>query len=167
MSTLRRVDPMASRGPIYRAWARLSGTRVMGWLSKHIGWKLDPVLMRLTGGRLGIALIIRTGLLETRGARTGRVRRNVLIYFHDGDRVTLVASHLGSARHPSWFYNLRAHPDVTFGGEPYRAVVVRDPAERERLWPLADRVFPPYEAYRAAAARSGRSVPLVQLERRL
>lgn len=38
-------------------------------------WKVDPHVMRLTGGRVGLGLILPTALLETRGARTGRVRR--------------------------------------------------------------------------------------------
>lgn len=65
--------------------------------------------------------MLPTALLETRGARTGRVRRNAVIYFHDGDRVTVVASKLGLPEHPGWFHNLRADPDVRFGGQPFRA----------------------------------------------
>ena len=161
--TLKRVDPLARRGLLYRVYASMVGTRPVGWLSRHIGWKLDPILMRLTGGRLGVGLVLPTALLETRGARTGQLRRNVLIYFHDGERVTVVASHIGLPRHPSWFHNARANPDVTFGGLPFRAEVVEDEAERSRLWSLADRVFPKYALYRDRAARSGRSIPLVQL----
>jgi deazaflavin-dependent oxidoreductase (nitroreductase family) len=161
--TLRFVDPRARRGPIYRAYVRLVGTRLFGWLSRTFGWKLDPLLMRLTGGRLGVGLILPTALLETRGARTGRLRRNVVIYFHDGDRVTVVASKLGAPEHPSWFHNLRSDPDVTFGGQPFRAEVVDDESERRRLWELADRVFPAYATYRDRAARSGRTIPIVQL----
>jgi deazaflavin-dependent oxidoreductase (nitroreductase family) len=119
--------------------------------------------LRVTGGRLGMALIIPTALLETRGARTGRVRRHGVIYFHDGDRVTIVASHAGYPRHPAWYHNLRAHPDVTFGAIPMRASVVSDEDERQRLWTAADRVFPPYAKYRRAAAKAGRTIPLVQL----
>ena len=157
------VDPRAPRGRLYRAYVRLVGTRVAGWLSRNIAWKVDPYLMRLTGGRLGVALILPTALLETRGARTGRVRRNVVIYFHDGDRVTIIASKLGMPEHPSWFHNARANPDVTFGGQPFRAEVIDDESARTRLWELADRVFPPYAAYRNRAARVGRTIPILQL----
>lgn len=160
---LRYVDPNARRGPLYRAYARLSGTRPVGWFSRRVGWKLDPVLMRLTGGRLGVGLMLPTALLETRGARTGQARRNVVIYFHDGDRVTLMPSHLGLPRHPGWYHNLRANPEVILGGEPFRAEVVDDDAERARLWALADRVFPTYARYRAMTAAAGRTIPLVQL----
>ena len=163
MTTLRYVDPMASRGWLYRAYVRIVATRPVAWLSQHVGWKVDPLLMRLTGGRLGVGLMLPTALLETRGARTGRVRRNVVIYFHDGDRPTIIASHLGLPRHPSWFHNACADPDVTFGGQPFRAEVVEDAPECARLWQLADRVFPPYARYREMTARAGRTIPILQL----
>jgi deazaflavin-dependent oxidoreductase (nitroreductase family) len=119
--------------------------------------------MRATGGRLGFDLMIPTALLETRGARSGVLRRNVVIYFHDGERVTIVASKLGLPNHPAWFHNLRANPDVTLGGIPMRAMVVGDEAERQRLWALADQVFGPYAAYRREAAKANRTIPIVQL----
>src|SRR5205807_5711825 len=160
---MRYVDPTAPRGRLYRAYARYFGSgRVALWLSRHVGWKVDPLLMRLTGGRLGLGLMIPTALLETRGARTGRVRHNVLIYFHDGARVTLMASKAGAAEHPSWYHNALAHPDVTFGGHPFRVEVIHDESERTRLWALADRVFP-YAAYRDSAARVGRTIPILPL----
>jgi deazaflavin-dependent oxidoreductase (nitroreductase family) len=161
---LRDVDPMAPRGRLYRAYARLFGSgRVALWISRHVGWKVDPVLMRVSGGRLGFGLMIPTALLETRGARTGRLRRNVVIYFHDGDRVTLMPAKAGAPENPAWFHNARANSDVTFGGKPFRAEVIDDEAESIRLWELADRVFPPYEAFREKAARAGRTIPIIQL----
>jgi deazaflavin-dependent oxidoreductase (nitroreductase family) len=126
-------------------------------------WKVDPHLMRWSRGRLGLDLTIPTALLETRGAKSGALRRNVVIYFHDGERVTIVASKLGLEKHPAWFHNLRAHPDVTLGGVPMRATVIEDEAERERLWVLADQVFAPYAAYRREAAKANRTIPIVQL----
>lgn len=122
--------------------------------------------MRLTRGRLGMGLAMPTALLETRGARSGEPRSNVVIYFHDGERATIVASKLGLPRHPAWFHNLCANPDVTFGGIPMRATVVEDEAERARLWTLADRVFAPYAAYRREAAKANRTIPIVQLTAR-
>ena len=157
------VDPRKRRGAVYRAYARLVGTRAMGWLSRMIVWKLDPVLLRLSRGRIGMGLTLPTALLETRGARTGQPRRNGVIYFHDGERVTIVASKLGRPENPAWFHNLRAHPEVTLGGQPFHAEVVEAESERERLWELADRVFPAYAVYRERAARAGRVIPLVQL----
>jgi deazaflavin-dependent oxidoreductase (nitroreductase family) len=160
---LPHVDPGKRRGFVYRVFARLTATRAMGWLSRLVIWKIDPVLLRLTGGRVGMGMLLPTALLETRGARTGQPRSNAVIYFHDGDRVTIVASKLGLPKHPAWFHNLRADPDVQLGGRPFRAHVVEDEAERDRLWHLADQVFPGSAAYRERAAEAGRTIPLVQL----
>src|SRR4051794_35844075 len=137
--------------------------RAMGWLSRRVVWKLDPFLLQLSRGRMGMGMLLPTALLETSGARSGRPRRNGVIYFHDGDRVTIVASKLGLPQHPAWFHNLRANPDVKLGGQPFRAEVVDQESERERLWQLADRVFPAYAGYRERAAEAGRVIPLVQL----
>jgi deazaflavin-dependent oxidoreductase (nitroreductase family) len=162
-STLRYVDPRTSRCPLYRAWARFTASPVGFWLSRNIGWRVDPHLLRLTGGRLGTGLIIPTALLETRGARTGRPRRNGVIYFHDGEGVTIIASKAGASKHPSWYHNALANPDVRLGGQPFRAELIDDEASRARLWELADRVFPPFAGYRECAARSGRTIPILQL----
>lgn len=162
------VDPRASRGPLYRAYVRILSTRFMAWMSRTIAWRtivwrIDPYLMRLTAGRLGTGLLLPTALLQTRGARTGRVRRNAVIYFHDGDRVTVIASQAGRPEHPSWFHNARANPDVLLGGQPFRAEVIDDEASRTRLWELADRVFPAFAVYRNSASRTGRTIPILQL----
>lgn len=160
---LQHVDPYRRPGWLNRLYAALANTRLSRFLSVHVLWKLDPLLTRLSGGRVGMALTLPTALLETRGARSGEVRRNVVIYFHDGERVTIVASKLGLPQNPAWFHNLCAHPEVTFAGIPMRATVVADEAERERLWGLADRVFAPYAEYRREAAKTNRTIPIVQL----
>jgi deazaflavin-dependent oxidoreductase (nitroreductase family) len=165
-SSLRHVDPLVSRGPIYRAWTRLASSRIGLWLSRRIGWKVDPLLLRLTRGRLGTGLALPTALLETRGARSNRVRRNGVIYFHDGERVIVIASKAGAPEHPAWLHNLKAHPEVRLNGRPFRAEIVDDEATRARLWELADRVFPPFAAYRERAAGAGRTIAIVRLSPR-
>jgi deazaflavin-dependent oxidoreductase (nitroreductase family) len=162
-ATLKHVDPTRPAGRFARAYAAFATLRITLFLSRHVSWKLDPLLLRLTRGRLSTTLVFPTVVLETTGARTGARRRNAVIYFHDGDTVTIVASNGGTPQHPAWFHNLRAHPDVTVGGIPMRASVVADPAECERLWPMADRVFPAFATYRRRAAKVHRTVPIVQL----
>jgi deazaflavin-dependent oxidoreductase (nitroreductase family) len=161
---LKHVDPNRPPGWFSRVYAAFSTTRLGRFLSMHVVWKLDPRLMSATRGRLGFNLVIPTALLETRGARSGQLRRNVVIYFHDGERVTIVASKLGLPNHPAWFHNLVANPDVTFGSIAMKATVVSDEADRERLWALADRVFAPYAVYRREAAQANRTIPIVQLD---
>lgn len=160
---LKYVDPNRPPGLFNRAYAALANTWFGRFMSVHVVWKVDPHLMRATRGRVGMGLLMPTALLETRGAKSGAVRRNVVIYFHDGERVTIVPSKLGYPHHPAWFHNLQADPAVTFGGIPMRATVVDDEAERRRLWTLADRVFAPYAAYRREAAKANRTIPIVQL----
>jgi deazaflavin-dependent oxidoreductase (nitroreductase family) len=166
--TLRYVDPRAPRGLLYRAFVRLAGSRFQRWLSttaiwSATVWKIDPYLLPLTRGRLSTALLVPTALLQTRGARTGCIRRNAVIYFHDRERVTIFATQAGRPDNPSWFYNARANPDVLLGGEPFRAEIVEDEAARARLWELGDRVFPVFAAYRDSAALAGREIPVLQL----
>ena len=146
-----------------RAYAAFSATRLGRFISAKVVWKLDPYLLRLTRGRFGMGLVLPTALLETRGAKSGARRCNAVIYFHDGDRVTIIASKAGHEKHPAWFHNLRAHPDVTLGGIPMRATLVGSEAELERLWKLADNVFAPYATYRRDAAKVNRTIPIVQL----
>jgi deazaflavin-dependent oxidoreductase (nitroreductase family) len=149
-----------------RAYAAFAATRFARLVSRHVNWKLDPFLLRVTGGRLATTLVFPTALLETKGATSGATRRNAIIYFHDEDRIIIAASNAGAATHPGWYYNLRANPDVVFAGIPMRATVIDDKGENARLWVLADRVFPAYANYRRAAAIAHRTIPLVQLTQR-
>jgi deazaflavin-dependent oxidoreductase (nitroreductase family) len=160
---LKHVDPDRPPSRFSRGFASFSNTGVGRFLSPRIVWKVDPFLLRISGGRLGFGLTMPTALLETRGAKTGELRRNGVLYFHDGDRATIVASKQGLPGNPAWFHNLRANPHVTFGGTPMRATVVTDEDERRRLWAMADRVFAPYADYRREAANAGREIPIVQL----
>lgn len=165
-ASLRFVDPTRKPGRLRRAFSVLATTRLLLFLSRNISWRLDPVLLKLTRGRFATTFGLRTGVLETRGARTGAVRRNAIIYFNDvavgSGRVIIAASNAGGPRHPAWYHNLVAHPDVTFGGVPMRASVV-DASEEARLWDLADRVFPAFAPYRSRAAGAGREIPLIAL----
>jgi deazaflavin-dependent oxidoreductase (nitroreductase family) len=186
---LKYVDPNRPRGSFSRAYAAFSATRLGRFISSNVAWKLDPYLLRVTRGRFGMGLVLPTALLETRGAKSGALRRNAVIYFHDKKQitnnentnnenltttgesqitndknpVTIIASKAGAEQHPAWFHNLRANPDVTFGGIPMHATVISDQAECDRIWALADRVFAPYATYRREAAKVNRTIPIVQL----
>jgi deazaflavin-dependent oxidoreductase (nitroreductase family) len=160
---LKYVDPYLRRSWFSRIYAACSGTRLGRLISSNVVWRIDPYLLRVTRGRISMGLVLPTALLETRGTKSGAIRRNAVIYFHDQDRITIVASKAGAEKHPAWFHNLQAHPEVTFGGLPMRATTVSDEAECHRLWTLADRVFAPYATYRREAAKANRTIPIVQL----
>ena len=159
----RRVEPKPP-GRLYRAYALVFGTtRPAMWFSRVLLWRLDPHLLRLTRGRFSLDLVVPTLRLETTGARTGQVRAHAVIYFSDGGDVIVVASLFGEPRHPAWYHNARANPEVQVNGLPYRASVVEDPTELDRLWALADQVFPAYATYRVRAAATGRTIPVLRL----
>lgn len=49
---LRRVDATRRAGRFARVYAAIAATRVARFISRYLNWKLDPLLLRLTGGRL-------------------------------------------------------------------------------------------------------------------
>ena len=107
-----------------------------------------------------------TLVLTTTGRRSGRPRRQMLIYGRDGDRYLVVASMGGADRHPQLYRNLLAHPEVQVQvcAERFTARArPATPAEKPRLWRLMAELYPPYEAYQA---RTSRDIPVVILERR-
>jgi deazaflavin-dependent oxidoreductase (nitroreductase family) len=103
-------------------------------------------------------------LLDHVGANSGTMRTTPLAYVKDGRDVVVVASKGGHPKHPSWYHNLRAHPETTVQiGCERRAVHARvaNPDERARLWPKA---IAAYSGYRGYQERTKREIPLVILE---
>lgn len=160
---LKHVDANKPAGRFARWYSAVAATHPARLVSRHVNWKLDPWLLRRSRGRFSTTLVFPTDVLETRGARSGEHRRNAVIYFHDGSRVIIVASNAGAARHPGWYHNLRAHPEVIFGGAAMHAREVNDPDEQERLETMADHVFPAFAIYRRDAARLNRRIPIIEL----
>ena len=162
--TLRPVDPTRPPGMFAHAYAALATTRLARFISRHVSWKLDPLLLRATRGRVASTLMFPTAVLETMGAKSGAPRRNAIIYFHDGDRVIIAASNAGQPTRSRLVSQPRAHPTSCSGESPC-ASVIDDETEQSRLWPLADNVFPAFASYRRDAAKVHRVIPLVQLTR--
>jgi deazaflavin-dependent oxidoreductase (nitroreductase family) len=128
--------------------------------------RLHVLTYRDTRGRFGQNVRGTTPmlLLEHTGAKSGVKRTAPLGYIRDGENLVVVASKGGHPRNPSWFHNLRAHPEVTVqvGAErsPVRARVAQAP-ERARLWPAVLQAYGGYEDYQR---RTSREIPLVILE---
>ncbi len=74
--------------------------------------------MKATRGRVKLNVAVPMVVLTSMGARTGVWREVPLAYFTDGDDVILIASNYGSKRHPAWYHNLRANPDVSCASGP-------------------------------------------------
>jgi deazaflavin-dependent oxidoreductase (nitroreductase family) len=116
---------------------------------------------RANGGKVGGAYEgTPLLLLTTTGKKSGEPRITPLVYQFDGDQIVVVASYNSAPKHPDWYLNLVAHPQVTVETEKETfaatAIVLED-AERERLlkkWPVAAE----------HQAKTARQIPFVVLQ---
>jgi deazaflavin-dependent oxidoreductase (nitroreductase family) len=51
-------------------------------------------------------------VVETKGAKTNKIRNIPLIYVHQDDMPILVASLGGMPKNPNWYYNVKTYPEV-------------------------------------------------------
>ncbi|MFI5484446.1 nitroreductase family deazaflavin-dependent oxidoreductase [Micromonospora echinaurantiaca] len=132
----------------------------VGWVASHVRRYLETD--GADGGKYhGYDAL----LLTTRGRRSGTLRRTALIYGRDGDRYLLVASNGGATRHPNWYLNLCADPEVRVqvGAEKFAARAhTATGEERDRLWQVMTKVFPTYARYQQ---QTDREIPVVVVER--
>jgi len=121
-----------------------------------------------SGGTEGLTLR-DTGLpviiVTHHGRKTGAIRKTPLMRVVDGKNYILVASQGGAPKHPLWYHNLKANPDVEIRdkGEVYamRVREVVDSAERKRLWNIAVGAYPPYQEYQE---KTDRVIPIFVAE---
>jgi deazaflavin-dependent oxidoreductase (nitroreductase family) len=122
---------------------------------------------RARGGRVGGSLAdTPLLLLGTTGVRTGRPRTTPLAYRRETDRLYVIASAGGASVHPAWYRNLRRHPVVTVevGTERFEATAtVLACADRDRVFAAIVADSPTAGDYQA---RTGRTIPVVALDRR-
>ncbi|HLO16642.1 MAG TPA: nitroreductase family deazaflavin-dependent oxidoreductase [Anaerolineales bacterium] len=144
-------------------------------MSKYIPsprqWVAEQVqLYEGSGGTAGLTLR-DTGLpviiVTNRGRKTGAIRKTPLMRVVDGNNYILVASQGGAPKHPQWYHNLKADPNVEIRDktEVYEMRVreIVDSAERARLWDIAVRAFPPYQEYQN---KTDRIIPIFLTEPR-
>lgn len=104
-------------------------------------------------------------LLTTTGAKSGASHTTPLMYSREGEDLVVIASMAGAPKHPAWFLNLSANPDVTVeaGTEKFSAkAVVADSPERERLYAQQAALMPVFNEYQQNTARK---IPVVILKR--
>lgn len=105
-------------------------------------------------------------LMTMKGRRSGdTIKVPVMRVEHDGVYAA-VASKGGAPKHPQWYFNIVADPDITLqDGERTWDVRAREisGAEREAWWPRCVEAFPPYAEYQA---KTDRHIPVFLLEPR-
>ena len=130
--------------------------------------RFHRALLAVSGGRIGGTIgSMPVVELHTIGRSSGARRRTMLTApLHEDGRYVLVASKGGNPRHPAWYTNLVAHPDVelTVAGRtiPMRARTAT-PEERAELWPAITREYRGYAGYQR---KTTREIPVVICEPR-
>jgi deazaflavin-dependent oxidoreductase (nitroreductase family) len=132
----------------------------VGWVARHIRDYVE------SDGKKGHRWSgVNTLLLTTRGRKSGKLRRTALIYGQDGDRYIVVASKGGAKKHPTWYLNLVANPEVQVqvGAEKFTAQALTATAdEKPALWRVMTSIWPEYDSYQQ---RTNREIPVVLVER--
>lgn len=94
-------------------------------------------------------------ILNTIGAKSGEVREIPLVMLLDGDRKFVFASAAGSPKHPDWYHNLIANPEIEIeiGTEKTTARLepLDDPERGDRLAQMAA-IMPQFGEYVTNAA---------------
>ena len=145
MPTYRRLILAWFFVPVHRLLFRLSGGRILGRLEGH-----------------GVLVLV------TRGRRSGKPRSSPLMYFQfeeSGDLI-VVASNYGQDRHPAWYLNVAADPNVAVeaAGERFDAEArITQGDERAALFDKVVASNPRFGGYRAGTTRR---IPVVALRRR-
>ena len=131
-------------------------------------WVREQVeLFERSGGTKGTTLA-DTGLpvvvVTNVGAKTGKIRKTPLMRVEHDGRYAAVASQGGSPKHPVWYYNLRANPQVELQDGPLKTTMTArelSGEERAQWWERAVAAYPPYAEYQQ---KTDRQIPVFILE---
>ncbi|MCF3939533.1 nitroreductase family deazaflavin-dependent oxidoreductase [Gordonia tangerina] len=130
------------------------------------GWVRDQTEKILEQGTTdGVQVMDRPIVLfTTTGAKSGKKRYVPLMRVEEDGKYAMIASKGGAPGHPSWYFNVKAHPQITVqDGTAVRELTARelDGAEREHWWDLAVAAYPPYAEYQT---KTDRRIPVFVLE---
>ncbi len=103
-------------------------------------------------------------LLHHVGAKSGEARVNPLAYQAFDGGYAIFASYAGAPKHPAWFHNVVANPDVEIEvgdrTEKVRARVVSGD-ERSAIWERQKAAIPQFAQYEE---KTDREIPVVVLD---
>ena len=132
------------------------------------GWVREQVERFEASGGTEATVLERTGdpivVITSVGARSGKLRKNPVMRVERDGVYVAIASYGGGPKHPVWYYNFLAHPEVDLQDGPakksYRARLVEG-EERADWWRLAVETWPTYGEYQK---RTEREIPVFVLE---
>jgi deazaflavin-dependent oxidoreductase (nitroreductase family) len=117
---------------------------------------------KLSGGFDRVPML----LLTTTGRKSGKKHTTPLAYQPDGDDIYVFGSFAGGPRHPAWYHNLVANPDVTVevGPDAYPATaVILEGDERDRVFDRQKRDVQNFADYEQ---KTTRTIPVIRLDRK-
>ncbi|QFU85885.1 nitroreductase family deazaflavin-dependent oxidoreductase [Amycolatopsis sp. YIM 10] len=138
------------------------GTKAMMWVMKLMRRRLIDQHRKQGDTFRGMKVLYLTAI----GAKSGEPRTTPLAYFPDGDGWLVIASAGGSARNPSWYYNVAKHPDrvsIEVGGE--QIPVTAEQLEGERRAEVWTRVVAEAPGFAEYEAKTDRVIPVIRLTR--
>jgi deazaflavin-dependent oxidoreductase (nitroreductase family) len=118
---------------------------------------------RANGGRVEEFADRPLVILHTTGAKSGEERLNPLMHLVEDGGIVVFASRAGEDKHPDWYHNARADPqvEVELGDRTVRARAVEVTGEeRDRLYAEMKAKYPQFADYEAATSRV---IPVVRL----
>ena len=103
-------------------------------------------------------------VLTSVGARSGKLRKTPLMRVEHNGIYAVVASLGGAPKHPVWYHNLLAHPEVELQDGPQKQdMTAREVGgeERSAWWERAVAAWPDYAEYQK---KTDRLIPVLVLE---
>lgn len=131
-------------------WFMRHYTRFNVWVYK----KSNGKLMKHFPGGFPICIVTMIG------KKSGQKREIALINLPYGDKKLLVASQGGMEKHPLWYHNIKANPniDIMVSGITHSYIATQASSEEKRgLWPHLLSLYPDFDEYQA---RTDRDIPV-------
>ena len=117
-----------------------------------------------SGGTKGTELKGRPVILLTPvGAKTGKIRKTPLMRVEHNGEYAVVASLGGAPKHPVWYHNIKANPQVELqDGEVTKDYTSREVSgdEKATWWERAVATWPDYAEYQK---KTDRQIPVFVL----
>ncbi len=129
-------------------------------------WVQDQTKTILEAGTTdGVQVIgLPVVLLTLRGAKTGKLRYTPVMRVEHHGSYAVVASKGGAPENPTWYYNIKAHPEFPLqDGTVTKDYVAREVegAERAEWWARSVAAYPPYAEYQE---KTDRQIPVFVLD---
>lgn len=127
--------------------------------------RLHIFFYRLTGGTIGSKMSgVPCLLLTTTGRKSGAKRTTPLMYVETDHGYAIIASYAGADKHPAWYLNLTANPDVEIQVKAKkmaaRAETVPEGNRYNDIWQRAAEAYSDYNLYKE---RTTRQIPIVEV----